>query len=52
MLWRKIENKINSWLEKGDDALLITGARQTGKTFVIEKCLSASSFDWVSFNLM
>lgn len=52
MLWRKIENEINSWLEKGDDALLITGARQTGKTFVIEKCLSASSFDWVSFNLM
>lgn len=52
MLWRKIESDINKWLENGKGALLITGARQAGKTFVIEKCLSASSCDYVSFNLL
>lgn len=52
MLWRKIESDINKWIENGKDALLITGARQTEKTFVIGKCLSASSFNYVSFNLL
>ncbi len=52
MLWRKIESDINSWIKEGKDALLISGARQTGKTFIIEKCLSSSSYDYVSFNLI
>ncbi len=52
MLWRKIETKINDWLKDGREALLISGARQTGKTFVIEKCLESSKMDFVSFNLV
>ena len=52
MLWRKIETKINGWLKDGREALLISGARQTGKTFVIEKCLESSKMDFVSFNLI
>lgn len=51
MLWRKIETKINDWLKGGREALLISGARQTGKTFAIEKCLENSKMDFVSFNL-
>jgi len=52
MLWRKIEIAINDWLNEGREALLVSGARQTGKTFVIEKCLESSKMDFVSFNLV
>ena len=52
MLWRKVETRINDWLKEGKEALLISGARQTGKTFVIEKCLKDSKTDFVSFNLI
>ncbi len=52
MLWRKVENDINMWLKNGKDGLLISGSRNVGKTFIIEKCLSDSSFDHVTFNLI
>ncbi len=52
MLWRKAEKHINTWLKKGDKALLVTGARQVGKTYLIEECLRSSGFDYVSFNLV
>ncbi len=52
MLYRKIEKDINEWIKKGKDGLLISGARQTGKTYIIEKCLRDSQLDYVSFNLI
>ena len=38
---RKIEKDIDSFLDKEfcKKALLITGARQIGKTYIIRKCL-------------
>lgn len=35
MLKRKMEDKIRLFMEKQSKALLITGARQTGKTHII-----------------
>ena len=37
MLKRKMEDKIRHFFETQNKALLITGARQTGKTFVIRQ---------------
>lgn len=52
MLWRKVESEINAWLQRDGKALLVTGVRQCGKTFLIENCLEKSGFDHVSFNFL
>ena len=52
MLWRKVEKDIRGWIKDGREALLVNGARQTGKTFVIEKCLESEGVDYVEFNLV
>lgn len=35
MIKRNAEKRINKWIKDGKDALLIEGARQTGKTYLI-----------------
>ena len=52
MLYRKVQKNIDSWLKNDKDALLITGARQVGKTFIIKECLKRNNCDFVSFNLI
>ena len=52
MLKRKIEKQIHDWLNNGTKALLIEGARQVGKTYVIRKCLEKAKKDYVEFNLI
>jgi len=52
MLWRKAEKHINEWIASGTSALLVTGARQIGKTYLIRHALEASEFSWVEFNLI
>ncbi len=52
MLKRKIEQDIRKWIEKGDKALLISGVRQAGKTYVIRKCLEEAGADFIEFNLI
>ena len=52
MLERKIEKDIMRWISKSEKALLIYGVRQSGKTFIIRKCLEASGCDYVEFNLI
>ena len=52
MLKRKIEKEIHNWLDGGDKALLIYGARQVGKTYTIRQCLEESAVDYVEFNLI
>lgn len=52
MLQRKIEKNIIDWLEKSDKALLIEGARQVGKTFIIRKTLSDQKINFFEFNLI
>ena len=39
MLVRKIEKNIIDWIENGKKALLIEGASQVGKTYIIRQCL-------------
>lgn len=52
MLFRKVQKKINKWLETGQEALLISGARQVGKTYIIRECLKESGYDYIEINLI
>lgn len=52
MLKRKIEKDILRWIERGDKALLVSGVRQAGKTYVIRKCLEETGSDFIEFNLI
>ena len=36
-MYRKIEEKIEKWIHSSRNALLITGARQVGKTYIIRE---------------
>jgi len=51
MLRRKIEDKIQDWI-KTDYGLLVDGARQIGKTFIIRKCINQAFEDVVEINLL
>ena len=52
MLNRKIEKDIKHWIQNSDKALLIYGVRQSGKTYIIRKCLKDAGCDFVEFNLI
>ena len=52
MLWRKRQQDIIEWINNGTKALLVTGARQIGKTYLIEQTLKEKGVDYVSFNLI
>jgi len=52
MLYRKVEKKIIEWIENSKKALLIDGARQVGKTFIIRKVLRNMGCEYVEFNLL
>ena len=53
MLYRKRSYDISQWITSGEKtALLVTGARQTGKTFLVRKCLEDQKKDYVEFNFI
>lgn len=52
MLHRKIEKNIADWIKNGRKALLIDGARQVGKTYIIRSVLEAEGCDYIEFNLL
>lgn len=52
MICRKMEQNITEWIENGRDALLLTGARQIGKTFLIRECLKKSGYSYEEFNFI
>ena len=52
MLFRKKEKDIMEWLENGYNTLLISGARQVGKTFIIRECLKKSKKNYIEINLV
>lgn len=52
MLHRKIEKAIVSWIHNSKKALLIDGARQVGKTYIIRKILEKESCPYIEFNLI
>lgn len=52
MINRKVEKYLNNWIKNPNRALLVTGARQVGKTFTIRKCLKANECNYVEINLI
>lgn len=52
MLKRKITDKINRWIDNSDKALIISGARQVGKTYSIRECLRSHDCRFVEINLV
>lgn len=52
MLYRKCADKIDDWFKNGHKALLIDGARQVGKSTIIEDYLLSNKIDYVKFDLI
>ena len=52
MLQRKIEKAIIKWITDSKKALLIDGARQVGKTFIIRNVLENEKCHFIEFNLL
>lgn len=52
MIYRKAEAEIKDWIQNEKKALLVTGARQIGKTYLIRECLKSSGFPYVEFNFV
>lgn len=53
MLKRKITQRLTKWIEEDrKEALLVTGARQVGKTFIIDEVLKSSGRPYAKFNLL
>ena len=52
MLKRKIEKLIIQWIRESKKALLINGARQVGKTFIIRNSLKNENCHVIEFNIL
>lgn len=52
MLHRKIEQPIIDWIKTSKKALLIDGARQVGKTYIIRRMLEHENCPYIEFNLV
>lgn len=52
MLHRKVEKTIIDWIYNEKKALLIEGARQVGKTYIIRNVLEREQCDFIEFNLL
>ncbi len=52
MLFRKVKKDIEEWLSNSKDALLVTGARQVGKSYIIRETLKENNIDFVEFNFI
>ncbi|MGX8833445.1 ATP-binding protein [Amedibacillus sp. YH-ame6] len=52
MLNRKLSKDIMEWIDHGKEALLVTGARQIGKTYIIKECLQNSSHSYTTLNFI
>lgn len=52
MLRRKVEKTIVKWIREEKKALLIDGARQVGKTYIIRNVLESERCDYIEFNLL
>ena len=52
MIRRKSEKRIMEWIEDPKSALLVSGARQVGKTYLIRHCLKEKGCNFVEINLI
>ncbi len=52
-MYRKITDKIEEWYKNSNKALMITGARLVGKTYIVREFLKENIDDkyYVEFNL-
>lgn len=51
-MFRKESNTIKEWIENSDKALLVTGARQIGKTWLIRDEIDKSGFKRFEINFI
>ena len=51
-MYRKAEKKIQEWIDHSKKALLIHGARQVGKTYLIREMLKRNEIDYCEYNLL
>ncbi|MBR5336987.1 MAG: ATP-binding protein, partial [Lachnospiraceae bacterium] len=52
MIHRKAEKRIREWISDSGKALLVSGARQVGKTFSIRRCLEEMNCNYLEVNLI
>ncbi len=52
MLRRHLETELNEWIDNGKNALLVSGARQVGKTYLIRHCLKTKKADYIEINFI
>ncbi len=52
VLDRKAEKRIREWIRDSECALLVSGARQVGKTWSIRRCLEEENCDYLEINLI
>ncbi len=52
MIKRKAEKKIKDWIKESNKALLVSGARQVGKTYSIRRCLTEAKCNYLEINLI
>jgi len=52
LIKRKAEKKIKDWIKGSNKALLVSGARQVGKTYSIRRCLTEAKCNYLEINLI
>ena len=52
MLKRKIDNRLNRWIKDSKKALILSGARQVGKTYSIRNALEKNGCNYIEINLV
>ena len=52
MIRRTVDAQLNKWIETSQKALIVTGARQVGKTFSIRQALLANHCNYLELNLI
>ena len=52
MIKRKAEERIKDWIDGSKRALLVSGARQVGKTYSIRRCLTEAGCNYLEINLI
>ena len=52
MIERKAEKQITDWINESNKALLVSGARQVGKTYSIRRCLKEKRCNYLEINLI
>lgn len=52
MVAREAKDRVNSWISEGLDSLLVTGARQIGKTYLIRECLQEQNIPYLEMNFI